>query len=245
MMFSGGWQPSGSGSDPSKVPYTGATANVDLGSYSIKAYKVEASNEINSDNGIITSDVASGSSAIGFYLNTKNSFNDGKLLSLRSGGTEKVYVDYIGRIYATVGDSRFGGLYVDSDRVYIKTNTMNSVGGAGITTYYNGRLILYNSSLTDATNVEAFRFDTGNQLTTAGRKLVSINNYGVEKFHIDKDGKTMMNNAKFVGYTLSTSDPSTTELPNNNDFGFHKNTSSGALYLAFNDGGSIKKVQLT
>lgn len=45
--------------------------------------------------------------------------------------------------------------------------------------------------------------------------------------------------------TSSASDPSTTELPASGDASIHKNTSSGDVFLAYNDGGSIVKVQLS
>lgn len=46
--------------------------------------------------------------------------------------------------------------------------------------------------------------------------------------------------------TSSASDPSTTELPNDKDACIHKNTNSGNVFLAYNDGGStIVKVQLS
>lgn len=43
----------------------------------------------------------------------------------------------------------------------------------------------------------------------------------------------------------SAADPTTTELPASGDTGIHKNTASGAVFLAYNDGGAIKKVALT
>ena len=46
------------------------------------------------------------------------------------------------------------------------------------------------------------------------------------------------------GYTSSTADPTTTDLPVAGDYGVHKNTTSGTVYLAFNDAGTIKKVAL-
>lgn len=47
------------------------------------------------------------------------------------------------------------------------------------------------------------------------------------------------------GYTSTTADPTTTELATAGDFGIHKNTTSGTVFLAFNDAGTIKKVALT
>ena len=49
-----------------------------------------------------------------------------------------------------------------------------------------------------------------------------------------------------VTRTSSSADPTTTEYPNDGDAGIHKNTSSGDVFLAYNDGGStVVKVQLT
>jgi len=48
-----------------------------------------------------------------------------------------------------------------------------------------------------------------------------------------------------VGYTSAAADPTTTELPNDGDWSMHKNTSSGSIFLAVNDGGVIHKVELT
>lgn len=49
----------------------------------------------------------------------------------------------------------------------------------------------------------------------------------------------------FIGYTSAAGNPTTTELPSSMDLAIHKNTGTSAVYLAFNDGGVIKKVQLT
>lgn len=49
----------------------------------------------------------------------------------------------------------------------------------------------------------------------------------------------------FAGNSESTADPTTTEYPTDKDWGIHKNTTSSNVFLAFNDGGTIKKVQLT
>lgn len=47
------------------------------------------------------------------------------------------------------------------------------------------------------------------------------------------------------GRTSSSADPTTTEYPSDGDYGIHKNTTSGSVFLAFNDGGTIRKAQLT
>jgi hypothetical protein len=48
-----------------------------------------------------------------------------------------------------------------------------------------------------------------------------------------------------LGYTSAAADPTTTELPTDKDLAIHKNTSSGDVFLAYNNGGIIVKVQLT
>jgi hypothetical protein len=45
-------------------------------------------------------------------------------------------------------------------------------------------------------------------------------------------------------FTSTDADPTTTEIPDGG-FGIHKNTTSGDVFLATNDGGVIKKVALT
>jgi len=51
--------------------------------------------------------------------------------------------------------------------------------------------------------------------------------------------------AKINGPSETAADPTTIEYPNDGDWGIHRNTSSGDVFLAFNDSGTIKKVQLT
>lgn len=48
-----------------------------------------------------------------------------------------------------------------------------------------------------------------------------------------------------IGYTSSATTPSTTEFPTDKDFGIHKDTVTGNVYVAYNDGGVIKSVTLT
>lgn len=50
---------------------------------------------------------------------------------------------------------------------------------------------------------------------------------------------------RFSGLVSSAGAPTTTELPNDKDWCIHKNTSSSAVVLAYNDGGSIKTVALS
>lgn len=51
--------------------------------------------------------------------------------------------------------------------------------------------------------------------------------------------------ARMSQTTSTAADPTTTEYPTSGQWGVHKNTSTGNVFLAYNDGGTIKKVQLT
>lgn len=68
---------------------------------------------------------------------------------------------------------------------------------------------------------------------------------GTGNLDLSGGGHVLVNNIEFYGRTQTTGDPTTTELPNSGDLSIHKNTTSGNVYLAYNDGGAIKKVQLT
>ena len=46
------------------------------------------------------------------------------------------------------------------------------------------------------------------------------------------------------GYTTTAAAATTTELPTDGGYGIHKNSTSGDVHLCFNDGGTIKSVQL-
>lgn len=50
---------------------------------------------------------------------------------------------------------------------------------------------------------------------------------------------------RVLGRTATAADPTTTELPTDKDLAIHKNTTTGFVYLAYNDSGTIKKVALT
>ena len=70
------------------------------------------------------------------------------------------------------------------------------------------------------------------------------NNAGTSQLAVDEDGVVNIG-AHLNQQTSTAADPTTTDYPTDKDFGVHKNTTSGNVYLAYNDGGTIKKVQLT
>jgi hypothetical protein len=66
------------------------------------------------------------------------------------------------------------------------------------------------------------------------------------EFYSDGSYKqTAAGGATLRGLTSATADPTTTEFPNDKDWGLHKNTASGDVFLVYNDGGVIKKVTLS
>jgi hypothetical protein len=84
------------------------------------------------------------------------------------------------------------------------------------------------------------------------KNLQDLQVSGLSKFRVEDSGDTFITgNASFLGdarlrgYTTAAADPTVSQYPQSLDWGFHKNSSSGNLYLVFNDGGVIKKVTLT
>ena len=62
------------------------------------------------------------------------------------------------------------------------------------------------------------------------------------KFKVKSDGT---NDATHLGWITGSADPTTTEIPNDHEYCIYENTTSGNIFLAVNDGGTIKKVQFT
>lgn len=88
-----------------------------------------------------------------------------------------------------------------------------------------------------------------NRQISIGSNFEPVSGYdlSVDKAYFDTEitVKSPAGIMQFNGYRTNSIDPSTATFPNDKDFGVHKNTSSGDVFLAFNDGGVIKKVQLT
>jgi len=110
-----------------------------------------------------------------------------------------------------------------------------------------------NVCIGDNTGLVALGSISNNILIGSGIKSDGTNNY-MSLGDIFK-GNTSTGNGEVVGtfkvggsvlrgLTTTALDPTTTEFPNANDWGLHKNTGSGAVFLTFNDAGVIKKVAL-
>lgn len=61
------------------------------------------------------------------------------------------------------------------------------------------------SSVIDGATAVAHTFDTENDISTAGAKLLCIKNQGVEKFSVGKDGQ--LDGATLIIENLPTTDP--------------------------------------
>jgi len=88
------------------------------------------------------------------------------------------------------------------------------------------------SEESDSANAVAFRFDTLNSLVTAGAKLLSFRNYGVEVFTIDKNGNFGFNTQNQFGSGVGVIGiANATTIPSSNPSG------GGVLYC---EGGALK-----
>lgn len=74
--------------------------------------------------------------------------------------------------------------------------------------------------------------------------LFEVRGLGSRVASIDKSSNLIIGTARFLGYTSSANNPTTTELPNNKDWSFHRDTFEGVVYLGYNDSGTILGVAL-
>ena len=72
------------------------------------------------------------------------------------------------------------------------------------------------------------------------QNLIDLQVGGTSKFKVDNAGNAVMSGV-VTQMTSSAALPSTTEFPNDQDWGIHHDTANDPIYLAFNKSGSIKK----
>jgi hypothetical protein len=154
----------------------------------------------------------------------------------------------------TIGSGQDTGIVRHSAGIVRITNASTGYGqiyalSAGIGTTQRGSLT---PDVADGASAIGYTFDTLNTLSTTGAKIASFKNNTTEKVYITKDGDTVLRyltsngSLRLLGYTSSAAAPTTTELPADKDVAIHKDTNTGNVYLAYNDGGAtIKSVQLT
>jgi hypothetical protein len=78
-----------------------------------------------------------------------------------------------------------------------------------------------------------------------GNSLIGTEDISLQGDVLTNGSLTLKNSLKHLGYTSSTAAPTVTQLPSDKDYSIHKDTSAGTVYLAYNDGGTIKTVTLT
>jgi len=88
-----------------------------------------------------------------------------------------------------------------------------------------------------------------NRQISIGSNFEPVSGYdlSVDKAYFDTEitVKAPAGIMQFNGYRTNVVNPSTPTFPNDKDFGLHKNTATGRCFLGYNDGGTIKFVQLT
>jgi len=106
-----------------------------------------------------------------------------------------------------------------------RTQSSGSVSGAAIYVYDNpsatksdaelllaygsGYQVWMNPNISDGASAIAYRFDTEDNLTTVGAKLLSLQNNSSEKFNVDKDGAIFQT---VISYSLTDGAPTDAEI---------------------------------
>jgi hypothetical protein len=109
------------------------------------------------------------SNAVGVVINNTQTLSTvgAKILSIRNNGTEVANIDRNGTYWVT------GGGFVNT--LLVTTNHVTTP-------------LQLRGDVTNAANAVAVRINTLNNYTTAGAKILSVQNAGVEKAFVDKDG---------------------------------------------------------
>lgn len=128
-----------------------------------------------------------GGSAVGVALDTGNTFSNSaaKLVSIRNGGSEKVYVDKDGKIVTV------GGSITIQGASQIIANTMLPYGGNTPATI--------SGAANDSGSAVGVILNNQNTFSTSGAKLVSFRNNGSENAFISWDGSFNTNASAVVG----------------------------------------------
>jgi hypothetical protein len=196
-----------------------------------------------------TGDLQSGTLPIARGGTNATSFTSGRVPYFNGTGlVDSADMKYGSAIFE-VGASAGGGeirSHQNSSNFYISLKTDTGANLSGIYRnnpgFTSGFPIAYSTATGDIL-IDAF-FGSGNK--------VSLQLQGAEIAKFDSAGLTMASGkpvtvgaARFLGYTSVGSGPTTTQFPNDKDWGFHKDTIGGVIYLAWNLGGLIQSVQLT
>lgn len=189
-------------------------------------------------------DTSESSKMGGLLYESSGTFATNPTLSLVNYGFRALTVDIAGLVGVNVISSPAGQLHVKAASGN-KALVVEGASGQNVTELYGSgnrvsstdyvRSVL-NAALTGLTIACEGAGTTG---TTNANQDITLTPRGT-------GGVKFSGGLRCKGYTSTAADPTTTELPADKDFCIHKNTNSGAIYLAVNDGGStIKKVALT
>jgi hypothetical protein len=152
------------------APYATYSVGVDAGPYVVASQFIGKNTS-----GYLLGQVADGATAVGSIIGNNTTFNTAgaKIVSFRNYLTEKSFIDKDGTYWAG------GGAYLGTHVV---------AGPAG--RFYGGATYpgILNGQVTDGATAVATVMDNPGALTTAGAKITSFRNAGIEKAYIDKDG---------------------------------------------------------
>ena len=139
-----------------------------------------------------------------------------------------------GAVGSTTGEYATGS--VELRGVHAGTNAATNISGGSVV-IRSGDGASGSAGAASGGNV---RIGAGAGFGTGARGVVQLGYDGTDVCRVTVRNTILGLN----GYTSTAADPTTTDLPTAGDYGIHKNTTSGTVYLAFNDGGTIKKVAL-
>jgi hypothetical protein len=175
--------------------------------------------------GTFTSTVADGASAVAFNLSSSTSYVTGgaKLFQINNNATHYFDVDVSGNAHILVGN-----LSLNTDSAIVTTNRLQTTTVEG----YGGSPLTIGGNPGDGASAVAVAIKSNNAYTTSGAELLSIQNAGVEKAFVDKDGAFTSNaGGSLAGITL-TNHPKLCLIAGCSEY--MKSDGFGSLYLVGN-----------
>lgn len=131
---------------------------------------------------------------------------DAKLLRIRNGGSEKLYVNKDGGIIPANDNTDLGAV---NKRWTLYTQDVKSAGGATRLSFLEGSTNWHVDGRLNAADAVCHHFDSATSQTLSGALLMRIANAGSIKVTIDKDG---LINSKGIGLTGPTGSPTGTTI---------------------------------
>jgi len=130
----------------------------------------------------LTSSIADGAAAVATVIDTTVALANAtsKLLSIRNSTVEKLSVDYAGVLTCAAIATTGGGnsIYAGSGGgIFVGSKLLRAAG-----------LVAVEGTPTEGATAVAAVLNSATALSTAGAKIVSIRNAGVEKVHVTPDG---------------------------------------------------------